>query len=259
MTIDAPNVDQIPALRRLWKEAFGDTDEFLDLFYDVAYMPDHCRLITIEKEVVAALYWFDAYRKSNTEDGPKKKVAYIYAVATAKSHQGLGYCHKLMESTHQHLKENQYEAAVLAPANEKLFLLYQHMGYVKGPGNREFSCTKGREKIKLRRIKKEEYAGFRLLFLPEEGLVQEGKNMDFLDALAGFYAGEDILFAACEEKGKLRVVEFLGNEEKASDLLYTLGYEKGDFRTPGSENSFAMYLPLEENVPKPSYLGFVFD
>ena len=33
MTIDRPLPQQIPDLRRLWKEAFGDTDDFLDISF----------------------------------------------------------------------------------------------------------------------------------------------------------------------------------------------------------------------------------
>ena len=30
MTIDSPSANQIPGLRQLWQQAFGDTDAFLD-------------------------------------------------------------------------------------------------------------------------------------------------------------------------------------------------------------------------------------
>ena len=35
MTAAYPNETLIPGLRDLWKKGFGDTDEFLDLFFSV--------------------------------------------------------------------------------------------------------------------------------------------------------------------------------------------------------------------------------
>ena len=32
----------IPALRRLWKQAFGDDDQLLDSFFSIAFSPDRC-------------------------------------------------------------------------------------------------------------------------------------------------------------------------------------------------------------------------
>ena len=34
MKIDHPDMTRIPALRQLWQEAFGDSDAFLDRFFD---------------------------------------------------------------------------------------------------------------------------------------------------------------------------------------------------------------------------------
>ena len=85
MTIDAPNVEQTAWLRRLWKEAFGDSDAFLDRFFTIAYSPDRCRCVTADGRVTAALYWFDC-------DCQGEKLAYLYAVATAQDCRGRGLC-----------------------------------------------------------------------------------------------------------------------------------------------------------------------
>lgn len=94
MNIDVPQINQIPALRALWKEAFGDTDDFLDAFFSTAFRPNHCRLVTVDGHAAAVLYWFDCLHMD-------KPIAYIYAVATAKAYRGQGLCHKLMENAHQ--------------------------------------------------------------------------------------------------------------------------------------------------------------
>ena len=54
-------------------------------------------------------------------------------------------------------------------------------------------------------------------------------------------------------------MELLGNREAAPGILKTLGCIRGKFRTPGEEMPFAMFLPLKEDAPVPSYLGHAFD
>ena len=75
MTITEPQPCRMPGLRALWKAAFGDSDDFLDMFYTTAYAPHRCRCMVDGDRVAAALYWFDC-----TCEG--QKLAYLYAVAT---------------------------------------------------------------------------------------------------------------------------------------------------------------------------------
>ena len=73
MTIDRPSDTQV--LRRLWKQAFRDSDAFLDSFFSVGYSCDRCRQLSLDGQLAAALYWFDCSLAG-------KPVAYVYAVAT---------------------------------------------------------------------------------------------------------------------------------------------------------------------------------
>ena len=102
MTIDAPQAAQVAQLRALWQEAFGDTDAFLDAFYHTAFCPERSRCVMVEGKVVAAVYWFPC-----SCDG--RKVAYIYALATAKAHQGHGYGRKLMSAVRELLAEQGFD------------------------------------------------------------------------------------------------------------------------------------------------------
>ena len=42
MRIDHPTDAEISGLRQLWKEAFGDTDGFLDAFFSTGFSPERC-------------------------------------------------------------------------------------------------------------------------------------------------------------------------------------------------------------------------
>jgi predicted acetyltransferase len=117
MIIKHPENKDIPGLRRLWQQAFGDTDSLLDKFFRVGFGFDRCLCIRDGAQIVAALYWFDC-------SWGKKKVAYIYAVATDEGYRGQGLCRRLMDDAHRQLREQGYCGAALVPGEEDLIRLY---------------------------------------------------------------------------------------------------------------------------------------
>lgn len=252
MNISTPLVSQIPSLRNLWKEAFGDSDAFLDIFFKTAFHPKRCRCITENDDVLAALYWFDCELNEHS-------IAYIYAVATTISHRGKGLCQQLMADTHQHLAEQGYESTILVPGNPGLFDFYKKIGYQPCTTIRKFECEANTEELLLLPVTKEEYASLRKSLLPPNSIIQEKENLNFLDTQADFYMGPGILFAVCQQENTLSVIELLGDVSKAPSIVHTLGYKKGTFRTPGQSTPFTMYYPLQDRSISPSYFAFAFD
>lgn len=238
-------------LKALWHLAFGDGEEFIDLFFQTAYAPERCLYLTDDGQVTAALYWLGCQYRG-------QKQAYIYAVATHPEHRGKGLCRQLMDMTHETLKEQGYHAALLRPASDGLRRMYRKMGYRVVTGVTEFEAAAG-EPVSLRKIDAREYERLRRGFLPENGVLQEGVSMDYLAAYAGLYAGEDFLLAGSFYEGSFIGMELLGNREAAPGILAALGYETGSFRCPGREIPFGMFLPLREDAQEPGYLGLVFD
>ena len=252
MKIINPTQRHIPALRQLWKEAFGDNDAFLDLFFAHGFSPDRCRCVIWEDKVAAALYWFDISCAG-------RKMAYLYAVATDRGFRGRGLCRMLMTDTHRHLEALHYSAALLVPQNEALRAMYRKMGYRDGPGIREFTVKAAKQPIEARSLSAAEYAALRPKLLPENAALQEGASLEFLCALAEFYGGPDWLAVVNKEGERLRCPEFLGDPGIAPGLVVALGCAEGHFRTPGNDKPFAQILPLEVNAPIPSHFGFPFD
>lgn len=248
MNIDYPLQEHLDGLRRLWQEAFGDSDDFLDEFFARGFAPDRCRCVTLDGEVVAALYWFDCRL-----DG--RPLAYLYAVATAKNHRGKGLCRSLVENTNAHLKELGYSGILLVPA-EGLEALYEKAGYVPCTRIREFSCSAAAEKADLRELDAGEFAQLRREYLPSDGVEQP--DMEFFHVLARFYAGADFLVAVSREENAFFAPELLGNADAAPEILAALGANSGTFRTPGEEKPFAMYHPLT-GAAMPGYFGLAFD
>jgi len=242
MKIDYPLESQIGGLRLLWKEAFGDTDALLDVFWSTAFAADRCRCITIDDEVAAALYWFDC----RFDDRP---IAYIYAVATAKAQRKQGLCRKLMEDTRNLLFDLGYSGILLVPEMH-LIGMYEAMGYRICSKVTEFSCRSADRPVILQEIDAEEYARLRRQYLPAGSVVQENENLQFLSAITKLYTGDGFLYA--------EDAELLGNTDAAPGILAALGKDSGLFRCPGEEIPFGMYLPLDDN-PAPTYFGLAFD
>ena len=250
MRFDHPTPAQTKGLRQLWQEAFGDTDAFLDGFFQTAFSPERC-LYAGDGGVKAALYWFDC----DLED---EKIAYLYAVATAKEARGQGLCRALTEKTLEILRSRGYRGAILCPAEAGLFAMYEKMGFREKVFIREFPALAGTSPTESQSVGPEEFARLRLEYLPRGGVVQERENLAFLSQFAQFYKGEDFLLAASREGNHLFGMEFFGNEARIPGILTALGAETGSFRTPGSEKPFALYASLD-GKPAPQYFGLAFD
>ena len=97
MIFKSPGQEQIPLLRCLWKQAFGDTEEYLDAFFGTAFLPERS-LCAFDGEVLTGmLFWFDVSCE-------ERKMAYLYAVATAPEYRGRGVCRQLMTRTQELLR-----------------------------------------------------------------------------------------------------------------------------------------------------------
>ncbi len=239
-------------LKRLWMEAFGDSAETVDKFFATGFSPERCRYICKDGVPVSALYWFDCFLGD-------RKIAYIYAVATAGNHRGKGLASSLLTDTHRHLQETGYAGAILVPGEQSLFALYERLGYRTATSVREFTCQAGNAPVSITEVDATQYAALRKDFLPPEGVVQEKETLAYLQTYASFYKGSDFLLAAAQVGDTLVAQELLGNAETAPGILRTLGLPQGQFRTPGNGRAFAMFLQFSPQCPIPGYFGLALD
>lgn len=253
MTFDYPTPEQLPILKQLWTSAFGDTEDFLSGFFSAAFSPLRCRTAQVSGETAGMLYWFDVSCRG-------QRMAYLYAVATHPGHRGKGICRSLMADTHALLKEQGYAGALLVPQSEALRNMYAAFGYRSCTAVSELFCAAGSTPVSIHRVDRTEFARLRREYLPEGGVVQEGENLRFLETQVQFYRGTDFLLAAQRtEEDTLFGAELLGSAAAAPGILKALGCAQGTFRTPGSKQAFAMFLPLTETANPPVYFGFPFD
>lgn len=252
MTVDYPKPAHIPGLRALWKEAFGDTDDFLDAFFDIGFSPRRCRCIANDDTVAAALYWFEV-----TCEG--RRLAYLYAVATAASQRGRGLFTALLADTKKLLSEDGFDGILLVPETEALGRMYEKFGFCACTKSQRLTAAAGDTSIEVREIDAAEFTRLRRKLLPEGSVLQEGEMLDFLAAFCRFWAGEGWLAAGQVYDGKLACAELLGNANAAQGLLRALDVPSGTFRMPGGEEPFAWLLPLHGGCVRPSYFAFALD
>lgn len=113
-------------LINLWKESFGDSDEFIELFFNRVYKEKNTLTIVENNQIISALqivpyemtYW-----------GIKITLGYICGVCTLPSERGKGRMKQLMLRAIDEMQRRKYTLTVLIPASEWLFNYYHNFGY----------------------------------------------------------------------------------------------------------------------------------
>ena len=252
MNSDYPKLHQIPQLRNLWKEAFGDSDVFLDAFFEYGFSPRRCRCMTERETVVSALYWFEVTYRN-------QRFAYLYAVATAASCRGRGLFRTLLEDTKRVLTAEGFDGILLVPESEALGRMYKKLGFECCTTVDRVEIAAGEILTDVKEIGIETYAALRRRMLPEGGVLQEGEILHFLASQYHFWTGADWLATGQIYDGKLVCQEFLGNRDTAGGLVKALGANTGTFRVEGKTIPFAYFLPLGSDCERPAYFALALD
>ena len=120
----------------LWQEAFGDSPEAVSYFFKS--FPDCISYVVEEDGAVVSMV--HALPQILSPDTP---AAYVYAVATRRSHRGKGLCRDLMAFAEGDLLSRGFVCCVLAPAELGLFDYYEGLGYKMTFTRRRMKCPGG--------------------------------------------------------------------------------------------------------------------
>ena len=225
MIIRKPTAEDLPRLAAIWQEAFGDSPEDVENFYETAFSCDRA-LLAQEQNPVACIYWIDAQI-----DG--QKIAYLYALAVEKTYRSQGVGKTLLKEALETLKGEGYKAAILVPGEESLYTYYEKAGFVSFGKTQKSTAEKKAPGVPAKRISPETYFALRQKANPDVQWTEDA--ISYLGRFCRFYAGEDWLLAL----GREEVQEFIGNAESLPHILYTLNIEKTSVLAPG-ENPCAM-------------------
>ncbi|MEG2456068.1 MAG: GNAT family N-acetyltransferase [Oscillospiraceae bacterium] len=116
-----------PAQRALWHLAFGDEDDYVDLFYRDCYAPQRM-LVLLDGGVLSSMAAF-CPMTLRLADGGSRKAAYLYALATHPATRNQGFCRQLLNYADFYLKEQGFDCVCLVPAEASLHRFFESVGF----------------------------------------------------------------------------------------------------------------------------------
>ncbi len=127
MRIEFASTQDFPALKKMWKEIFMDTDAYIELFFLNKAQPNNILVIRKDMQIVSMLYLIKAPLIS--KDGTQIEGIYICGVATAPAYRGKGFASALIHAACQTARERGAAVCWLIPANQDLFRYYAEFGF----------------------------------------------------------------------------------------------------------------------------------
>lgn len=111
--------------RRLWQLCFGDSDEFLDRYFDLVYREEDVLLAEEGCKAIGHLQFPQLVLSLGEETLP---AGYVVAVCTHPDHRGNGIMRPLLHGALRREKARGDVASVLLPAEDWLFRYYTSVG-----------------------------------------------------------------------------------------------------------------------------------
>lgn len=119
-------MNKLETLKQMWKEVFGDTETYLQMFFETIYQEENTLTIIEDNKLVAMLYMIPY---TICRQGQMQTAVYLYALATKKEQRKHGYMTKLIEEANRIAKERGAVCTFLQPANESLYSYYEKRGF----------------------------------------------------------------------------------------------------------------------------------
>lgn len=124
--IDYPSLSDEADLRALWKQVFGDSDEFIDLFFRNRYSVDSA-LVYRQAGRITSMIFFPGYDFKYGENFGR--LGYICGAATLPDFRGRGIMSELLLGAFDEMKNRGDDFSALIPASDSLYVYYAKFGY----------------------------------------------------------------------------------------------------------------------------------
>ncbi len=125
----------VPKLKELWKICFGDSDEYINNFFENAYAPGRTLVSMCEGEVAGAAYLFPC------EIGGRR-ASYLYAGGVFPHFRRRGIYEEMMHSWADWCREREI-IPFLKPADDKLWDYYEKIGFSEFLGGKRLVLDGG--------------------------------------------------------------------------------------------------------------------
>jgi GNAT superfamily N-acetyltransferase len=119
----------LPRLRTLWKQCFGDEDFFIDAFFSALFRPERCAVAEEAGKAVAMAHLLPCALEDRGAPPAAYAAAYLYGMCTDPAFRSRGVGLGLLDFAARLLAERKVCAIALLPADEGLFDFYAKAGY----------------------------------------------------------------------------------------------------------------------------------
>lgn len=252
------NRQDLPRLKQLWQDCFGDPAGYIDLYFTHYWQPDRLFVLEADGAPRAMCAWFGFLLAG-------QPAAYFYAVATDPAYQGRGFCRQLMAYAEQELAKQGIDSYLLVPGSRRLFDFYARMGYETAGSIGSIAITTG-QPGPVCELTPDAYLRRRSSVAPGNAVGYTPEQLAYQSALCqfsggGLYSlgGQGCAVAERTSESSILVKEALGIDPVLAGqyLLHHLQAEQAVVRFPAdSGRPFCMGKNL---VTSPCYLGLAFD
>ena len=83
--------EDLPRLKQIWKDGFGDTDDDIEAFFSLLFDPEAVYITRENGIPVSVMYLVEGLMLSEMPEGKPVKVTYLYALASKWDKRGRGY------------------------------------------------------------------------------------------------------------------------------------------------------------------------
>jgi len=266
--------EMIPEMIDLWIEAFGDTREYVEFYFENRFLEENTMVYLIEGHPVSmisllpAAMWLSEQKQS--------PVRYVYAVATLKKYRGRGYAQKLIETA----KEWYHVPLILEPVSQELSQYYEKMGFEEffyiAEADLKTEGIKQSQKHLLMTITPEEYKQIRDKKFGMAGYIEWNEaavryallENDFCGGSAYkiVHDGKEDLFMYRVEENKMNIIETTLSDQDVYGVLEALKIvpEQIIIKRPSQNNekdkTYGMlYLDEKEHSMESGYLNLTLD
>lgn len=126
MKITSASLTDREDLKQLWKTAFGDSDEYINNFFNELFAPSFCIIAKEGSELAGMLFLLPAELQT---DGKKLSCGYVCGAATAIAFRNQGVMRKCENACGLLAQSLKLDMLSLVPQEPSLFEMYSRMGY----------------------------------------------------------------------------------------------------------------------------------
>lgn len=127
ISIRTATPEDLPQLKELWIKAFGDSEHYIDMFYQ-KFCEISKVLVVDEDGELNSMANIITGMEYKLPDGAKIPLGYVYALGTNPYIQGKGYARQLLAYADKFLQEQGYKCMVLVPSSPSLHRFFDNLG-----------------------------------------------------------------------------------------------------------------------------------